>query len=498
MTLHFKFGDEDYLLEDLDGRPATEGSQRRVMTANSKKSKESKPSSTSSGRRAARLAAGTTWQDDDEEDKIRVKRVFEMSAEDEQADSDGYMLMGKVERHPITGRVYLSNTAPIRANCTYADLYERENLHESVQKLVRDKYLFRIHCLPHRSWIFHSIYRTTSADGTGAQTPGQGFWHALEFRCNDHEVQHGGEWSPALLHAPALFLAVVTADPAVCILGFFHLLWIILVDVMTNSAYRYAYARVFTWPVRMVYFIFLITRMAASEQLTAVLGSLGLVLVCLGDFILGDVQSLRAHRLKTYYEVLRVLPNQVVVCRKANDIRGYLHKEEITGWPNNDKDHWSVSHVVLVANVMGILAELIPISPDDEMAILSEARRTETSTLRSVGLDVFSATFGEDVYTLDPHHLTDALRTPVLKMDRRSMGQDYELVEGIRSYLAYRKVLHPEVHEKMMNEPAEGSSSEKNLASKQSAIERAMIKAAIEAAAARKAAKEQLLRVEEL
>merc|ERR1740121_925459 len=92
------------------------------------------------------------------------------------------------------------------------------------------------------------------------------------------------------------------------------------------------------------------------------------------DFVWGDMRILTSYRLHCNYEILRLFPNRVALCRRLGGSYGAGYQkpvhQDVTGIGN-----WEGTFI-LIADIHGILYELRPVTPQ-EWKLLWEMHRFE-------------------------------------------------------------------------------------------------------------------------
>lgn len=373
-----------------------------------------------------------------EDAKVHITRVNKLvddettdggSVDDDLAEQQNTVepeLMGKVYRHPITSRILLTESGS-KFDFDFVDMSTRAEIDLTRQQVVNDKYLFKPVVLKYRTWIWHDIYRGLFDEGLVSRTPGQGLWHAINLTCFD-EFSDAGMWSPTMIFAPAAALVVLSMDPVMCYVALVIFGLLLVSDRATNNAGWYHLNRLLTLPTRLVYMGVIGWRIAVNDigiasQLACVL----LMLCSLADIVLGDLTQLFSVRMRTTYTVLRVLPEQIAVCIKHKGTReplDYTMDRDLTGFAGIDD-------IVILANAMGVLVELVPLSQPDIQAF--QKAEKSGKKLKFVGLDVFDS-LHPNINALDPDGLT------IYPKDFNTTKKDWEdpINFSLRNFMAHQ------------------------------------------------------------
>lgn len=215
--------------------------------------------------------------------------------------------------------------------------------------------------------MYHESYRhhkniDASADDTGV------IREILNFSAVDADLA-AGRWSPLVALVPASFFCALTCDE-LSVGAAVVLTWIMQrAGMILNSPERYKELRFWLLIPRLAWIAFVIWR-AISWVPQAVplniIGLAGTLIFCMLDFYYGDKETMAKFRLSCQYEVIKVLPNRVFVCRRvgAADLeqlfgsRGHVH-QNVTGIGQWGKD------MVLIAEIMGCIFELRPFNQKD-------------------------------------------------------------------------------------------------------------------------------------
>merc|ERR1719203_2418920 len=133
-------------------------------------------------------------------------------------------------------------------------------------------------------------------------------------------------------------------------------------------------------------------RLQATNALALIgfCAAIGLMIV---DFFSGDLQTLMWYRLNCSYEIIKILPNRVFICRR----HGASHQEDVFGTRGRVAESitglgaWQRGFYI-IADIHGILAELRPVSREVWHSIHDE-QSIQSRQLTFFGMDVFSSDF---------------------------------------------------------------------------------------------------------
>jgi len=282
--------------------------------------------------------------------------------------------MGKAFRNPITGMVRMRRVSNDMQDFDLVDLMTRPVVTGGVDELLADPYFFRPVPLPYRTWQYHHFFRSrviVSSSDENAMIR-----DVLSISGIDVPTS-GGQWSPVLCLAPMALATAFTLEYlltlcAVCVLGFVYML-----TVLMNTPRWYRRVRLLTFPLRLAFMICVLIDLPSSSTVS-VLGRLASAAISLVDIIGGDLLMLRSLRYACTYEVQKVLPNRVFVCKRRGADRAeadFGHrgkiKDVITGlsrWKDN---------FILLADIKGLIVELRPLRPEDWQYIVNMCVATD-------------------------------------------------------------------------------------------------------------------------
>jgi hypothetical protein len=317
--------------------------------------------------------------------KLERLRVFDVNG-----------LVGKSHRNAVTGQCYLKEVESWR-DFSLVDLWTRESIKAMPDEHVLDTHLYKARPLNMRTWRFHSKYAAAQAKFNVANSEAF-LLEALVERCADTSNALG-LWSPAMVYAPLLPFTLLCGDYPVFWFAAFCCFQCLLISVAANEHTLYFWARPIMLPARLLFLFFLLSRIQGSSiQLCGYALTIFGVLL---DLIMGDAVWLNSGRYYCGYEVLRILPNQLFVCKPASTLPGMLNHnaakripipEKVTGL----KDPGDGS-IKLIVNIQGLLVEVIPVNEDDQESFKEEhavhASDPRLGNTKFVGLDVFQETY---------------------------------------------------------------------------------------------------------
>lgn len=314
-------------------------------------------------------------------------------------------LLGHCQRSPVTGLIYLQEVEKCR-DFTMVDLWTRDQIVGLPEELAKDRHLFWAVPLKRRTWIYHEIYRHSERRWSLGKKV-DAVKRALSEKCLDANMNNGDR-SPVMWFAPTLPLMLLASDTLAFVLGFILLFLCHLISIVTNNHWTYWLTRTLSLPFRIGFVAVLFIRLnaAVSVDFLVICGFLAPILIFAGDIVMGDLQSLLCLKLTCSYKILRELPNQVFVCQRIGDnerahgrvgddviTRGNRHGlcEEITGVAY-DTEGASKVKVTLIANVQGVLVELLPVDPAlDAQELRDELRRGVCQALGSTEMALLDA-----------------------------------------------------------------------------------------------------------
>eukprot|EP00439_Symbiodinium_sp_Y106_P047800 s880_g6.t1 len=214
-----------------------------------------------------------------------------------------------------------------------------------IGRVVRDPVSAKVKLVydGHNRYDFHAVDLWTRPVVEGSLSSSQ----YILLDCIDAEIS-AGRWSPLVPLLPAAFCCALTCDE-LSVGTAVLLAWLIQkVGNDLNKPERYKELRLWLLLPRLAWVGFLIFRALSWLPEAAILNIVGLagtLLFCCIDFLYGDRESANKYRLNCSYEVVKVLPNRVFVCRRvgATDFeklfgyRGTVH-QNISGMGSWGRD----------------------------------------------------------------------------------------------------------------------------------------------------------------
>lgn len=314
-------------------------------------------------------------------------------------------ILGQCSRNPISGEVHLKS-ATISTDFAIVDLWERPCLFGDPDELMHDPYIFKIVPLAYRTWIYHYYFgrkeHISRAEGDHGVME-----KVLTAKCID-VPQAAGRWSPLVCYAPSALISVITADFLTVFSCVAMAIFNLAACVGANSPFWYGYLRAITGLPRFVFFIFMCiqTGNKAGGGFFVALAFIAILLLLAYDFVRGDFAAITSAGSCCAYRTLRILPNRVFVCLRDGAAflqegdKGKVH-EGVSGVGD-----WH-SEMVLIAEVRGLVVELLPMQRDD-WVITWEERQNTGRPVTFMGLDVFN----RERSTVDALDLEEQVKGP--------------------------------------------------------------------------------------
>merc|ERR1719277_499494 len=137
-------------------------------------------------------------------------------------------------------------------------------------------------------------------------------------------------------------------------------------------------------------FLYLICVRVQVANAMAIFGYCVAAALMIVDFFAGDLQTLMWYRLNCSYEIIKILPNRVFICRR----HGASHQEDVFGGRGRVAESitglgaWQRSFYI-IADIHGVLAELRPVNRETWLSIYDEQCDT-SRPLSFQGVDVFT------------------------------------------------------------------------------------------------------------
>lgn len=268
------------------------------------------------------------------------------------------------------------------------DFWSRELVLGDLTDLSEDPYLFRPVPMRYRTWMYHEMYLNRHV--IKSKDEYAMLKEVLGQYCID--IDGGCRFSPLMWYAPVGFACALAQDNNLAHAAVLVLFFIFGLSRAMNTMRLYRYHRIATLPVRAGFVALVILRMSSVTAIVRILGYLLVLIICGCDLYYGDVRMLATYRLHCHYEILRIYPNRVVLCRRVGGSyeTARLSKpahQDVTGIGN-----WEQTFI-LIADIHGILYELRPVTIKDWKALWESHRAKEDDEEDSrpvfVGLDVF-------------------------------------------------------------------------------------------------------------
>lgn len=218
--------------------------------------------------------------------------------------------------------------------------------------------------------------------------------YILGMHCIDAD-RSAGRWAPIMWYVPMILFLTLAGDMPAATYAIACFLLVLAIQWIMNTPELYRWSRPVHLPLRIVLFFQLLERMGAKSDLGASSASMvgfGIALaICVLEIMVGDGGAISGYRLHCSYEVIRVLPNRIFVCRR----HGAAHSHDILGrsQPVNEKitgmGNWQADFV-LIADVKGLIVELRPMTFNDWKLVFTEKMMNNDAIHRFIGLDVYS------------------------------------------------------------------------------------------------------------
>jgi len=322
---------------------------------------------------------------------------------DRASERDAGNLMGKSSRNILSGNVQLKGLFCL-ADYVVADLWTRKWIDGSVDQFVKDPYLFKPVPMPVRTWMYHFFFSDGKVIGKSGSGENGMITHVLEQHAIDAFV-NSGMWSPVKVYIPMLLFLTISGDMTAVLFGAFATVLCILIAWLCNSPRLYRLTRLIHFPVRVVFLVILIGQLSPEEEVAEsaedlnqeewalkLPGLLVAILCIVIEMILGEGAMIMAYKLTCNYEVLKILPNRLFICKRhgaadLDAITGYRRtpvSERVTGMGAWEKDY------ALIADLKGLIVELRPMNRQDWQLIHLERQLDELKVHKFVGIDIYS------------------------------------------------------------------------------------------------------------
>lgn len=299
---------------------------------------------------------------------------------------DANTYMGTAWRSAIMGDVHLACQEGW-PHFDLVDLWTRKDFKGNERQFLNEEHLFLPVPMAYRTWIYHDLYLQRKVL-LGKDREHAMVTAALNARCIDVANVSAGRWSPIMCYGPIVLLTCLTGDMFTVMPGIATILVQYVLSLAMNKPQYYRYLRLALLPIRLVFLIVMVFRLQATNIL-ALVGFSAAIALMVVDVLLGDLQTLMWYRLNCSYEIIKILPNRVFICRR----HGASHQEDVFGTRGRVAESisglgaWSRSFYI-IADINGILAELRPVSEETWKSIYNEQRGSRELTF--LGRDVFS------------------------------------------------------------------------------------------------------------
>mmetsp|Transcript_57526 Transcript_57526/g.106254 ORF Transcript_57526/g.106254 Transcript_57526/m.106254 type:complete len:498 (-) Transcript_57526:60-1553(-) len=304
-------------------------------------------------------------------------------------------LMGGVLRSFVTGQTGIADAGQCvekEMDFSVVDLFKRTGVAGTPKELARDAYLMKPVPLNYRTWMYHAFHNAgyivdvTEAlrmvgDGDGLVT------HVLGMSCIDVNVI-AGRWSSVIPLAVSAMGLSLTGDILQVCINLLILAVVGAVAKLMNTPDLYRYTRFSTLPLRFGFFVYIVMSVATSN-LGMILGYFIAIVACLVDFLMGDGGIFNGIKFECHYEVLRVLPtSRIFMCRRSGAAsmahsRHFKVEEGITGMGAWESD------MAMIADINGLLVELIPMTLDDWKQI-EDKYRQERMPIQALSIGMYN------------------------------------------------------------------------------------------------------------
>merc|ERR1719188_2476451 len=152
----------------------------------------------------------------------------------------------------------------------------------------------------------------------------------VKYVLNQHVIDapvKAGRWSPLMSYVPGALGASLTGNHFVAVLSVGLLFVLYGLARIFNSPSLYRYGRVVSLPARIAWFILVILQLDSIKDALNVIGFIIALGAFVVDLILGDLATVLDYRYTCNYEVIRILPNRVFICKR----KGAAHYEDEFG-----------------------------------------------------------------------------------------------------------------------------------------------------------------------
>jgi hypothetical protein len=305
----------------------------------------------------------------------------------------GPSFIGKVFRQSISGKIKLQHyDATNQYDFHAVDLWTRPSVEGLLEKLKKDKYLFRAIPMLYRTWLYHEAHRQQKHPETSDET-GQ-IRRVLSATCIDANIS-GGRWSPMVFMIPASFFAACTNDELTAVIGVFGVWFMQRSGMNYNNPESYRELRFWLLLPRIAWLLFAVIRSIfwlPSANPINVVGLIGIIACIVMDIWFGDKEVIAGYKFNCHYEVVKVLPKRVFICRR----KGAADTETMFG--HRGRVHYNIcgmgtwkSDMLLIAEIMGCIFELRPFNDADWTGLMQEIGQEGNEEARMMfwGIDCF-------------------------------------------------------------------------------------------------------------
>mmetsp|Transcript_49174 Transcript_49174/g.88824 ORF Transcript_49174/g.88824 Transcript_49174/m.88824 type:complete len:378 (-) Transcript_49174:144-1277(-) len=310
---------------------------------------------------------------------------------DEMESGNACAIHGVCSRNAVTGRVNLKR-AQLFPDFTMVDLWTRPCVFGSPDQLRADKYIFTPAPFLYRTWMYHVTYQSPSEMARHHGVNGI-LTYVLGNSVIDLNNTHAGRYCPILYYFVLCLFSCLTCDFWFVVTAVLVSVTTLVIFVLLNDAFWYYWCRPLTLPIRLFLFFYMHIHLPVADlmkdgKIIVVFGVLLSTVVIVVDLFLGDLNMLISFGLHAHYEVLKELPGRVFVCRR----HGAAFSQDWTRRPPVDPDisgmgEWA-QDMHLIAEVRGIICELLPMTLED-WRIAWEMVRETGEPLPFIGLDIF-------------------------------------------------------------------------------------------------------------
>jgi len=297
------------------------------------------------------------------------------------------VLMQQAKRNAFTGEVSIKDFKAF-PDFLLVDIARRPRgvLTGGMSELMADKYLFKPIPLMYRTWIYHCMVKS-GAVLSGKHDESGLLKHVMSQFCIDAPTV-GGRTSPMVYYVPLAIGACLTGNTFLVVITLAVIAVVLTIAKATNTPSTYRKSRLWSLPLRLLYFAAVLLFLDFSSFIT-LLGFFLTIVLAIVDFVQGDLAALLAYKLHCTYRVLHSLEGRLWVCYRD----GAFAWEEMFG--DRGKVHEDVSNLAvwerrhhLIADIGDLLVELQPLSEDD-WAALRERYLVGSDPIPYLAIDAF-------------------------------------------------------------------------------------------------------------